>query len=394
MVLSCLNILFCDNPKGPAEKSMLWRSLKSMAANHKLMAENLVSHSTGFKLTELKAKLLADYITDPAFKPEIIRKVCPGAAKVCDWIKKKVGDEVLAYRIIEYRRNAANKSALKEEPQSHIAFTEEEEQIFAQSAKRQFLKADISGDGKLSYEEFQRWFNSEYRKDLEDEASKYAQTYENNVGSIEKELKARDKVVHELQGELQRLKSQLELKGLVSSRVPPAEGWLAGKDTPLIQVTRSNKHVLNEGEIKSLDNIYRAVFEIESNDFSLITQTPMTLRMGPVIRIIISHKDIAEYTFTLTLTPLVAMRICGANNRSLIDMKPEVSQPLFDKILENLEIILVNNPLNFNKRELFVRFCVYDILYKVSYISVGMENLCSLSFKYHISYREFVKWKI
>jgi hypothetical protein len=240
-----------------------------------------------------------------------------------------------------------------------------------QSAKRQFIKADVNGDGKLSYAEFQHWFNTEYRKDLEDEATKHAQVYEDNVGLIEKELYVRDQAVVELQDELKRLKSQLELKGLVSSRAPAADGWLAGKDkmagkdAPLIQIKRPRRVVLFKTAFKAMEEFVLIIFEIESSDFSLITQTPLTLRMGPVVKILVSHNTYADCNFVLTLTPLLSVRLSGANTRSLMEMPIEERQPFMQKIMESLDVHLVDNPQNTLQKELVVRFSTNEILYKV-----------------------------
>ena len=76
----------------------------------------------------------------------------------------------------------------------------------------------------LSYSEFQHWFNTEYKKDLEDEASRNAEVYEQSVNLIEKELESRDKIVKDLQNEVHRLTTQLVITGLVAAKSPGATG--------------------------------------------------------------------------------------------------------------------------------------------------------------------------
>jgi hypothetical protein len=97
-----------------------------MISNYKFIAEKIIEYSKGSHLTETKAKLLMEYITDPGFHPEIISKISVGAGKICDWIRRKVGDEVLAYRVIEYRRKVHKTHSHIDDPRAlGITFTDE-----------------------------------------------------------------------------------------------------------------------------------------------------------------------------------------------------------------------------------------------------------------------------
>ena len=57
---------------------MLWRSLKSLTSDMKFIVDKLIAYTGSYKLTEIKAKLLVQYITDPSFKPNHIQRVSGG----------------------------------------------------------------------------------------------------------------------------------------------------------------------------------------------------------------------------------------------------------------------------------------------------------------------------
>ena len=76
------------------------------------------------------------------------------------------------------------------------------------SAQKHFMTADITGDGKLSYAEFQNWFKNHYQKDSDGE--KVTPNYPHDVaGNV---VDNKDVAVNELRLEVNKLKSQLELK--------------------------------------------------------------------------------------------------------------------------------------------------------------------------------------
>ena len=91
-------------------------------------------------------------------------------------------------------------------------------------------------------------------------------------------------------------------------------GWLVnngsgeGKDKPLIEIKRKHHIVLYKGYIHDVflekNKIQCGVnFEIDSNDHSLMTQTLGTLRMGPVIKAVVSVRtNEIERTNYLLLT--------------------------------------------------------------------------------------------
>ena len=80
-----------------------------MILDEKKLAEKIIVFNESGILTEEKAKHLMEYMIDPSFKPEVIQRVSTGAAHVCDWIRRKIGEEVLAYRLLEYRKSIHNK---------------------------------------------------------------------------------------------------------------------------------------------------------------------------------------------------------------------------------------------------------------------------------------------